>query len=140
MQIKVQEQLPGQPQYNRLISANYDQSGTTRHANVSATALYYGSAPVTWDLALPDLSAAAGWTSTWGLLDVGPVINWDVSAQGGAISFLDPTIVDGSTSQSARISSTTGLTLRGLRTESNGFALQGRLLDVLAERSRSPLR
>ena len=133
-------QLPGQPQYNRLISANYDQSGTTRHANVSATALYYGSAPVTWDLALPDLSAAAGWTSTWGLLDVGPVINWDVSAQGGAISFLDPTIVDGSTSQSASISSTTGLTLRGLRTESNGFALQGRLLDVLAERSRSPLR
>ena len=133
-------QLPGQSQYNKLFQASYDQTGTTRHANVSATAQYYGGAPATWDVTLPDLSTVTGWTSTWGLLDGGPAIRWDVSAQGGAISFLDPTIVDGSTSQSASISSTTGLTLRGLRTESNGFALQGRLLDVLAERSRSPLR
>jgi hypothetical protein len=132
-------QLLGQPLYNRFISASYDQSGNNRHASVDATAGYFGGAPVTWDVPLPPgLSAAAGWSTSWGLLD-GVPIDWDVSAQGGAIAFLDPAIVDGSTSQSAHISSTTPLTLRGLRTESGGFGLEGRLLDALRAQSRSPL-
>ena len=33
-----------------------------RFANVFATAGYFGSLPATWDITLPDLSAAAGWT------------------------------------------------------------------------------
>lgn len=59
-----------------------------------------------WDFTVPDLSGVAGWSSIWGLQD-GTGISWDVSAQGGAIYFLDASVADGSTFSTASVSSTT---------------------------------
>ncbi len=119
-------QLPSQSEYDRYISATYTQS-TNQSANVFATAAYFGGLPTTWDVTVPDLSTVPGWSSTWGLQD-GTLINWDVAVQGGAITFLDPTISDGGTTRGATVSSSAPL------------AMRRRLFEVLGERNRSPLR
>lgn len=116
-------QLAGQAEYDRYISATYTQAGN-RAASVFATAAFFGGLPTTWDVTIPDLSTVAGWTAAWGLQD-GTPINWDVSASGGAITFLDPTISDGSTTRGATVSSSAPLALRGR--------------NVLAGRIRGPL-
>jgi hypothetical protein len=54
----------GQSQYAGGASVDFYQS--TRSATVSATAAYVGGAPATWDLSIPDLSAA-GFDAAWGL-------------------------------------------------------------------------
>jgi len=131
-------QLVSQAEYNRYIGASYSQAGINRAATVFATAGYFGGVPATWNVTLPDLSGAAGWSNTWGLLD-GTPIDWDVSAQGGAVTFLDPVIGDGSVSRSAAIQSSLPLSLRAVRSEGDPFAMRRRLLDVLSERNRSPL-
>ncbi len=130
--------LVSQSQYNRLFSAEYEQSSLNRTANVVATTGYYGSLPGTWNVTLPDLAGAAGWDTNWGLAD-GTPIDWTVSAQGGAIQFLDVNIADGSATQSASIQSATPLALRGLHSSDDAFAMQRRLLEVLGGRNRSPL-
>jgi uncharacterized membrane protein len=132
--------LVSQAQYNRLIGADFTQSSNNRSASVTATAAYFSGLPGTWNITLPDLSGAAGWNSNWGLAD-GTPIDWSVTADGGAISFLDATIADGSVTQSATIESAAPPTLRGLRSEGGDrFALQRRLLEVLAAGNRSPMR
>lgn len=129
--------LTSQTQYNRLFSANYDQ--TTRSANVFATAGYYGAAPTTWDVTLPDLSGVTGWTATWGLAG-GSSIEWAVSVDGGAVQFLDAnTIVDGSTFQSASVFSQT-LALRAARSGPDPLARQRRLLEIFLEQSQGHSR
>jgi hypothetical protein len=116
-------QLPGQTEYNKLLIASYEQ--TNRSASVAATAAYYGAAPTTWDVTLPNLSGAAGWNNAWGL-DATP-IDWSVLAQGGTILQIAPP-ADGSTIQYAAVSSgTTPLAVRS----GAGMVMQRRLLDVL---------
>jgi hypothetical protein len=98
--------LAQQSEYNRYFSANYSQSTANRTATVTATAGYFGTA--SWDVSIPDLTGAAGWTNTWGLLN-GTGIDWNMSAIGGALYQLDATIADGTTFRSAQRSSTTPL-------------------------------
>ena len=130
--------LASQTQYNRYISANYDQSSIDRAASVFATAGYFGGLPATWTVTVPDLSTVTGWIPAYGLAD-GTPIDWTVSAQGGAIAFLDPVISDGAASQSATVSSATPLALRSLREGNDAFAMRRRLSEVLGGRNRSPL-
>ena len=131
-------QLPVQAQYNRIVSALYEQSSPTRSVSIEATAGYFGTAPATWDITVPDLSPVAGWLPAWGLLDGNP-IDWEVDAQGGTLSFLDPNIADGATYQLALLQSNTPLALRPARRVTGVAGLQRRLVDVLREQSQSPL-
>jgi hypothetical protein len=85
--------------------------GDVRFVNVFATADYFGGLP-TWDVTVPDLSGAAGWTPAWGLQN-GTAIDWDVTVQGGAIQFLDyNSIAAGATFKSATVSAATPLAIR----------------------------
>ncbi len=93
---RVRVQLPLQTEYNRFFDASFTQSGSNRSASVFATAGYTGGGA--WDVSIPDLSAATGWLSTWGLLTSAP-ISWTVGGQGGVQFFLDATAVEGSTFQ-----------------------------------------
>jgi hypothetical protein len=131
-------QLLSQAQYNRFFSASFTQSSLNKDVSLDATAAYFGGTPGTWDVTMPDLSAAAGWNSAWGLQD-GTPIDWTVAAEGGASPSFDGTITDGSTSQSASVSSATPLTVRALRAGADPFTAQRRLLDVLRDQLRSPL-
>jgi hypothetical protein len=124
--------LASQAQYNRLFSADYSQANN-RSASIIATSAYFGGLPGTWNVTLPDLSAATGWNTNWGLAN-GTPIDWTVSAQGGAISELDPTIADGSATQSASIESSAPLALRALRQDDDPFATRRRLFNVLRQR------
>lgn len=93
---QVRVQLSLQTEYNRFFDASFTQSGSNRSASVFATAGYTGGGA--WDVSIPDLSAATGWQSTWGLLTSAP-ISWTVGGQGGVQFFLDATAVEGSTFQ-----------------------------------------
>ncbi len=94
--------LAQQTEYNRYFTASFAQTSANRTASITATAGYIGSA--SWDLSIPDLTGATGWTNTWGLLN-GTGIDWNVSALGGALYQLDATIADGTTFRSAQRSS-----------------------------------
>lgn len=102
-------QLTSQSAYNRLILAGFSTTGNG--ASVAATASYFTSLPATWDIQLPDFTGVAGWDPVWGLQD-GTPINWAVTAQGGVVPFLDPTLTDGATGVSAQVSSASELTVR----------------------------
>ena len=122
-----------------MIATVFAQSTLNGAVTVSATAGYYGSAPATWDVTMPDLSAAAGWNSAWGLQD-GTPIDWAVLAEGGASPWLDLSFIDGSKSQGATKSSSTPLNVRALRTGLDGFVLGRHLLDALWSRAGAPSR
>ena len=127
-------QLPSQAEYNRLVTAAYDQDGLNRGATIAATAGYFGTAPATWDLTIPDFTGVSGWNPTWGLQD-GTGIDWSVTADGGTILFLDPTIPDGSTTQSATRSSQTPLAIRSARASQDRYSVIHHLITSLAKRS-----
>jgi hypothetical protein len=132
-------QLASQTEYNRQFDAVFGQSTRNGGVIVGATAGYYGSAPVTWDVTVPDLSAAAGWNSAWGLQD-GTPIDWSVLAQGGASPWLDLSFTDGSRLQAASKSSSTPLTAIARRAGMDGFPWDRRLLNALRSRAGSPWR
>ena len=127
-------QLASQTEYNRVIIALFTQSTLNRGVFVQATPGYYGGVPATWDVTMPDLSAAAGWNSAWGLQD-GTPIEWSVLAQGGASLGGDLSATDGSTSQDASKWSSTPLTASALSTALRGFMPDRRLLDALRSRA-----
>ena len=114
-------------------NGRYDQSGLNRSASISASAAYFGGAPATWDLVIPDFTGVSGWLPTWGLQD-GTGIDWTVTAEGGAILFLDPTIADGATSQSASRSSSTPLAVRTARDSQDRWSFMQQLVTSLAKR------
>lgn len=101
-------QLASQAEYNRTVMAFFSQSGLDRTVNLTATSGYFGGAPTTWDVTVPDLSAVTGWDNAWGLQD-GTGIDWTVSTQGGSIALFDPSITEGATQQSASSSSSSPL-------------------------------
>lgn len=102
--VRPRVQVGVQSQYSRILDANYAQPGLNRSVTLSATGAYFGS-PTTWDLTMPDFSALGGWNNAWGLQD-GTTINWTANATGGATTFLDTSITDGSTTQSAALDGT----------------------------------
>ena len=95
-----------QSDYNRYLTGDFSQSTANRSTSIVVTGGYASGAA--WDLSIPDLSAATGWTNTWGLLN-GTSIDWSVSALGGAIYQLDPSVADGATFKSASRTSATPL-------------------------------
>ncbi len=105
-------QLASQPEYNSSVLAFFAQSTLQRSVAVTAEPGYYGGAPATWDVTVPDLSAAAGWNSAWGLQDGTPIDYWGVSAQGGLT--LGIATID-SPFRQAGISSSTPLAQSALR-------------------------
>ena len=128
-------QLASQPEYNSSVLAAFAQSTLQRGVTVTVEPGYYGGAPASWDVTMPDLSAAAGWNSAWGLQDGTPIDYWAVSAQGGLT--LGLATIDGSFRQ-AGISSSTPPTLRALRTGLDGFVLGRRLLDAFRFQAGAP--
>ena len=85
-------QLQSQPEYARVASITYYQGFDYVH--VAMTSAYLGGTPATWDIVVPDLSAADGWNDAWGLGAV-PAINWTVAAEGGTDLSLGDTAQDG---------------------------------------------
>ena len=93
----------GQSQYAGGASVDFSQS--TRSATVSATAAYVGGAPATWDLSIPDLSAA-GFDAAWGLRP-GTRTDWSFTTFGGNfLSVFSGTPADGTTLLTATKSGT----------------------------------
>ena len=95
-------QVDLQTEYNRMLLVDFAQTALNRSASLSATRAWAGGA--SWDVTFPDLSAAAGWTTSWAL-QPGTPFTWTVAALGGAIYQLDPTVADGASFRSARINS-----------------------------------
>jgi hypothetical protein len=93
----------GQSQYAGAASVDFVQG--TRTASVSATAAYFGGAPATWDLAIPDLSAA-GFDAAWGLRP-GARTDWSLTTFGANfLSVFSGTPADGTTLLTASKSGT----------------------------------
>jgi hypothetical protein len=77
-----------QTEYDADAAANFQQSSTSRIALIEATAAYIG-AGTTWDLSVPDLTAASGFNASWGFTP-GVATTWSTSAYSGS-SFSAPT-------------------------------------------------
>jgi hypothetical protein len=68
--LRIRGTLPSQPEYGTAVRFHFSQLSSTggeRDWNVTGTARYFGgSAPSTWDLEMPDLSAVAGFPTAAG--------------------------------------------------------------------------
>ena len=74
-------QLAVQSAYPNDVSVDFSQSlgfGSSRGVTLYATAAYLGGSPSTWDVTIPDMSAA-GYNAAWGLA-AGTAVSWMVSA------------------------------------------------------------
>jgi hypothetical protein len=98
---RLRAQLTSQSAYGSLVSVTYSQiasttsrSPTDRTVEVQATAAYFGGTPAVWDVSIPDLSAASGFTASWELAP-GRVTAIDATAYGG--EFLTAVPADGVT-------------------------------------------
>ncbi|MGH7648368.1 MAG: hypothetical protein ACREND_09650 [Gemmatimonadaceae bacterium] len=89
-----------QTQYNKAISVSYNQASVSRTASIFATAAYFGAAPATWNVALPDLHAVSGFLTTWAP-KTAQLTKWNLSAFGGTLPFANVNPADGSTFSSA---------------------------------------
>jgi trimeric autotransporter adhesin len=90
-----------QTSYNRAFSALFTQGGAvTRSVTVSLSAGYLSSGVV--DLTIPDLTAAAGFNTSW-MLSTGVSTSWTVSSLGwmNPNGILSTPIVDGALLQAA---------------------------------------
>jgi hypothetical protein len=90
--LQPQVQVASQASYGQLLYVYYQQE--TRFAIVATTANYLGSTPVTWTLALPNVSAATGWDNAWGLQADEPM-EWQLTAQGGPNPGFNEPVHDG---------------------------------------------
>ncbi|MCC7054268.1 MAG: hypothetical protein IT355_13460 [Gemmatimonadaceae bacterium] len=82
-----------QPEYNRWAQASF--STGARVNTMLVTAAFAGaSLPTTWDLQMPDLSAASGWNDAWAIAATGELL-WEVTAAGGSLFRLPPAPADG---------------------------------------------
>ena len=87
--LRLRAQLAAQSEYNRLAGIFYTQgSGASeRSVSVMMTAAYAGTA--SYDLTIPDLSAASGWNNAWGLQPA-VATNWTEIEAGGSFNFFFP--------------------------------------------------
>jgi hypothetical protein len=79
--LRMRGQVAAQTTYSGGAIAEFDQGN--RSVSVGVTASYLGSAPSTWSVDVPDLSAA-GYDPAWGLKS-GQSTSWQVEAAGGDI-------------------------------------------------------
>jgi hypothetical protein len=97
-------QMPVQPEYNRSIEVFFSQgSGASeRSTYYRASSDYYATAPTTWDLTYPDVSAVAGFNTAWAF-QPGASTSWTVFVFGGDfLPFEDATLpADGDAFRSA---------------------------------------
>jgi hypothetical protein len=85
-------QLQSQSAYSGVVDAQFAQSANS--VDVAATAAYFGGAPATWTVSVPDLTAA-GYDPTWGLKS-GTPLDWQVNAfAGDVLVFAGATPFDG---------------------------------------------
>jgi hypothetical protein len=82
--VRYRMQLARQSEYSETAAANFEQPATLRNVTVLATAGYFGGAPATWDLSIPDLSGASGFDANWGL-QPNTGTNWAVTAADGSL-------------------------------------------------------
>ena len=120
-------QLPLQNEYAEVAEAFFVQP--TRLAAVLVTRAYLGASPAAWDLVVPDLSAAPGFSADWGLR-AGVLTNWTAAAASGLGFYVD--LVDGETTRYAERSSTTSVALT--RRDRLGTRRTGAPLDQLRQR------
>ena len=87
--LRLRAQLAAQSEYNRLAGIFYTQgSGASeRSVSVMMTAAYAGAA--SYDLTIPDLSAASGWNNAWGLQPA-VATQWTEIEAGGSFNFFFP--------------------------------------------------
>jgi hypothetical protein len=91
--LRLRAQLASQSAYGAAATADFSQDAN--HVGVTTTVGYYpGGRPSNWTLEIPDL-VSAGYDPAWGLRSGLPV-DWEVVAvDGGLITFLGATPVDG---------------------------------------------
>jgi hypothetical protein len=68
---RMRGRLASQPEYNTSVQFGYFQSpgtGPDRYLTQSVTAAYLGGLPATWEVVIPDVSAAAGFDAAWMLI------------------------------------------------------------------------
>ncbi|HEY9229099.1 MAG TPA: hypothetical protein VIP11_20780 [Gemmatimonadaceae bacterium] len=128
-------QVPSKSEYGTFAMASFSQldPAAPRAASVLVTSAYLGgSPPTTWDISIPDLSAA-GFDSRLGLQPSAPT-QWFVTTQGGGslAQFLSPS--DGLTLIGSTRSTAQGEAVRSSRTPSS------RLIAKLLRRNALPLR
>lgn len=79
-------QLAVQGAYSKNFTAEFSQSagssGPSNQVTLYVTSAYLGGSPTTWDVTIPDMSAA-GFNATWGLV-VGTPVSWSVTATNSA--------------------------------------------------------
>jgi hypothetical protein len=92
-------QVASQAEYGRMVFVNFYQTYYAS-ATVAMTAAYLGGTPATWDIALPDLSAAEGWDPSWGLVP-SLITDWGLTAQGGPDWWLGDAVHEGDVFRSA---------------------------------------
>lgn len=63
--LRPQASFDAQADYGSMAIVSFEQS--TRIARVSVSKAYLGGAPTRWTVAVPDLSGAPGWDSSWNL-------------------------------------------------------------------------
>ena len=107
---RMRAQLPAQPDYMSFATAFFVQS--TRSFFVTVSNDYVEGAVTTWNLEVPDVTAASGFPAGAGLQS-GVTTSWFVEAYDGTLSaYIGSTPVDGSTVRYAgRSSSTTSMQL-----------------------------
>ncbi|HKV52110.1 MAG TPA: hypothetical protein VJO52_13025 [Gemmatimonadaceae bacterium] len=89
-----------QTQYNKGVSVSFNQASANRVASIFATAAYFGAAPATWDVSLPDLHTVTGFLTAWGP-KTSQVTKWTLAGFGGTLPFFTANPADGSTFLSA---------------------------------------
>jgi hypothetical protein len=102
--LRMRAQVASQTAYGAAAIAEFSQNAN--YVGVTATAGYSGGRPPNWTLEIPDL-VSAGYDPAWGLR-TGLPVEWEVVAvDGGLITFLGATPVDGQRVLGAGVGSTT---------------------------------
>ena len=130
--LRLRATAASQASYNAGASVSFTQA--TRTANISVTPGYVGSAPATWDLSVPDLTAA-GFDASWGLRPATRT-DWAFSTYGGNfLAFIGGVPAEGTTFNFA---SKTGSFAGALRSFSRQPSAAGRSpLEVTLQRASS---
>jgi hypothetical protein len=87
---RMRMQLQSQPAYSAYVVLNLRRSsnyGDGNSTGVFATAGYFGGAPTTWDITMPDL-LPAGFNPAWGLETINDDPFWHITA-GSYVPFFD---------------------------------------------------
>lgn len=112
--LRLRAAFASQSAYNQMATVTYTQ--TNRSVSISASAAYFGGLPGTWQLDIPDMSAA-GYLATWALQS-GTKIDYTAVGIGGNIQALTNGPTDGVVLQEATSSGSSTAFLRFLSARS----------------------